>query len=276
MSSYGTTSGETRTIGAGIDEEDALLPRKHSELAISQRIHHHLTVDVDKGRGDLILLLCYVITGLLDSCATAAWGSFVSMQTGNTIYLGLGLADPEGSARWIKSGTSIACFCFGSFFFARFHRLFGPQRRWVLVANFTIQLLMILTAAMITTIASPVEVGDLDWRIVVPLALVAFQSSGQAVTSRVLSHGGLSSVVLTSIYCDLFSDARLFTWPTENTERNRRAAAPVLLLVGALVGGLWSRSDFGLSGALWVAVVLKGFIVLAWLAWKSSPARQDR
>jgi hypothetical protein len=95
---------------------------------------------------------------------------------------------------------------------------------------------------------------------------VAFQSSGQAVTSRVLQYGGLTSVVLTSNYCDLFSDPGLFA--LVNVERNRRTAAPILLLLGAVCGGLWARSDIGMKGVLWTAVVTKGAIVVAWEVWK--------
>ena len=232
-----------------------------------------MNADVKKRRADLVLLSCYVITGILDSCAVSIWGSFVSMQTGNTVYLGLGIADPEGSNRWIKSLMSIVFFCLGSFCFSRFHRYFGPKRRWVLVASFSVQMALISGAAAITTSGVSDEGNDLHWSILVPLALVAFQSCGQAVTSRALQYNSLTSVVLTSIYCDLFSDAKLFS--LDNVERNRRGAAPILLLIGAICGGIFSRSPLGLSGALWTAVVLKAFIVLAWLLWKAEPDNEE-
>lgn len=65
-------------------ETDPLLP-KSSEASVSQRIREHMTRDVRKHRADLVLLLSYIITGLLDSSAVFIWGSFVSMQTGNTV-----------------------------------------------------------------------------------------------------------------------------------------------------------------------------------------------
>lgn len=71
--------------------------------------------------------------------------------------------------------------------------------------------------------------------------------------------------MLTSIYCDLFSDAELFRF--DNAERNRRVGAPVMLLVGALAGGLYAHSDFGIAGALWTASGLKILIVLVWVIW---------
>jgi hypothetical protein len=130
----------------------------------------------------------------------------------------------------------------------------------------------ILAAAIMVTLGT-VEGNGLHWHVVIPLALLAFQSSGQAVTSRVLKYNGLPSVVLTSTYCDLFSDPTLFTAGIkENPERNRRIAAPILLLAGAMLGGLYAKSEFGLAGALWTAAGLKFLVVLAWLFW--APERE--
>lgn len=108
---------------------------------------------------------------------------------------------------------------------------------------------------------------DVSWYVLVPMGLVAFQSCGQAVASRALKYNALTSVVLTSIYCDLFSDVELFAGLRENAERNRRVTAPVLLLVGALVGGVLASSSLGTAGALWAAVGLKSMIVVSWFFW---------
>ncbi|KAF3355726.1 hypothetical protein VdG1_04018 [Verticillium dahliae VDG1] len=61
----------------------------------ASRLKTHLTTSVSRKHTDLVLLACYIITGLLDSASNQIWGSFVSMQTGNTIYIGLGLAAPR-------------------------------------------------------------------------------------------------------------------------------------------------------------------------------------
>lgn len=176
----------------------------------------------------------------------------------------MGLIAPKEGFRWIKAIVSIVSFCVGSFFFARFHRHFSPKKRWVLIASYSAQLLFIVVAAVIVTFGEDVK-NRLHWQVLVPLSSVAFQSSGQAVTSRALQFNGLTSVVLTSNYCDLLSDSKLFAW--DNVERNRRIGAPVLLLVGACMGGLWAHSSVGLAGALWTAVGLKFLIVLAWVFW---------
>lgn len=188
------------------------------------------------------------------------------------MYVGLGIVAPTESNRWIRSGTSIIAFCLGSAFFARYHRYFGGRKRWVIISSYVIQLLLIIIAALMVTLGPETGTsGPVTVWIAMPIALIAFQSGGQAVVSRVLQFGALTSVVLTSIYCDLFSDANLFAGITQNAERNRRMAAPLLLLVGAMIGGVWAHSEIGLAGALWTAVVLKFLIIVTWCFWTEEP-----
>ncbi|KAJ5698852.1 hypothetical protein N7462_000857 [Penicillium macrosclerotiorum] len=247
-------------------ESDALLGNSPSRPR--QQLSHYLQNELDPRRGDLLLLLCYVITGLLDSSAVFIWGSFVSMQTGNTVYFALGLVGTNDD-RWIKSGVSIAGFCLGSFCFASLHRIFPPRQRWVLCTSFLVQFLCIAIAASIVTVFRPARDAPLSWLVLVPIALVAFQSSGQAVTSRVLKHNGLTSVVLTSIYCDLFSHPDLLSpRVVSDASQLRRIGAVICLLFGTILGGLWAHSSVGLMGALWTAAFLKVVIILVWLIWK--------
>lgn len=109
---------------------------------------------------------------------------------------------------------------------------------------------------------------DITWNVLLPIALVAFQSCGQAVTSRALKYNALTSVVLTSIYCDLFSDQELFS--LRNVERNRRVVAPVFLLAGAVMGGWLANSAIGTAGVLWIAAGLKFCVVVSWLLWPAA------
>jgi hypothetical protein len=142
-----------------------------------------------------------------------------------------------------------------------------PSRRWVLCASFVLQMSLIIAAAGILT-WGPSSDDELSWNVLVPIGLVAFQSCGQAVVSRALKYNALTSVVLTSIYCDLFSDAELFA--VNNTERNRRVGAPVLLLLGAFVGGLVVRTELGAAGILWIAAAFKFTVAVTWFFWPAA------
>ncbi|KAI2609824.1 uncharacterized protein GGS25DRAFT_236119 [Hypoxylon fragiforme] len=246
------------------------------QTRVLARWKQRMMTDVRRDWADLVLLACYIITGLLDSASISTWGSFVSMQTGNTVYFGLGLAAPHESTRWIKSGTSLGCFCIGSVFFSALHRKPSPspKRRWVLCASFVLQMVLIAGAAAVLTFGPQSSAVDrkesIDWPVLVPIALVAFQSCGQAVASRALKYNALTSVVLTSNYCDLFSDAEILA--PHNPERNRRVAAPILLLIGAVLGGVLARSPVGAAGVLWIAAAMKLVVVISWLLWPAEKA----
>jgi len=267
VSRNSTASNRTGVPGSN-DEEQPLLGQPLSKPGWRKS----MTASVHRDWADVVLLICYIITGLLDSASISTWGSFVSMQTGNTVYIGLGLAAPHESTRWIKSGVSLISFCVGSICFSRFHWWFTPSRRWVLCVSFLVQMGLVIVAAAILTWGpkSANEREDIGWNVLVPIALVAFQSCGQAVTSRALQYNALTSVVLTSIYCDLFSDVKLLA--AHNVERNRRLAAPVLLLFGAVMGGVIAHSPIGTAGVLWIAAGFKLFVVVSWFSW---PAAED-
>ncbi|KAF5680868.1 DUF1275 domain-containing protein [Fusarium heterosporum] len=258
------------------DEEAPLLghslvgPKKET---LKQRLQN----DISCSWTDAVLLVCYVVTGLLDSSSIQVWGTFVSMQTGNTVYIGLGLASFATSTpgpRLYKSAVSVASFCLGSFLFARFHRLFAPRRRWVLCASFALQALLTSAAALIVTLRPPgPDTDSLAWNVLLPIILMAFQSCGQAVSSRALKQNSLISVVLTSVYCDLFSDRDLFA--LDNVTRNQRVAVPFLLLTGVVAGGLFAQSSVGIAGALWVAAVMKLCMVVAWFLWRAEEETEE-
>lgn len=138
---------------------------------------------------------------------------------------------------------------------------------------------MIITAALISSgVASkshdgtPRAHGDrgtFRWIELCPIALLAFQSAGQIVASRVLKYNSMPTVVLTSLYCDLMSDPNLLTAGLlEDPDRNRRAVSAVALFVGATIGGALTKSSIGYAGALRIATGVKAAMVLAWLLWK--------
>ncbi|KAM3546323.1 hypothetical protein ARSEF1564_000811 [Beauveria bassiana] len=280
MAGYGTAASRPADNGHvlrhGSDpERQSLLGKPHSSPGRPgvANIRKTLNEHVSRSWADLMLLFCYVVTGLLDSASTQVWGAFVSMQTGNTVFVALGLASiiyPPINPRLYRSGISLLAFCVGSFLFARFHRRFSPSRRWVLCASFAAQSLLTVAAALIVTLnRPPAGDDDVSWTVLLPLTLVAFQSCGQAVTSRALRYNALNSVVLTSIYCDLFSDQDLFR--RDNVDRNRRATAPLMLLLGAVLGGIFAHSPVGIQGALWTAAALKFFMPVIWFFWPADP-----
>jgi hypothetical protein len=188
----------------------------------------------------------------------------------------------------------VGCFALGALFFSTFHRICGPQKRWVLLLNFAIQALLVAIVAIIVTIPAvptqpPGEIDTKNSEIITftqpssfpasdfgPITILAFQSAGQIVASRMLKYNAMPTVVLTSLYCDLMSDAQLFTAPlTGNGDRNRRVLGALFLLVGAISGAFLTKSDAGFRGGLWIACFIKALMAFSWFLWKQKPAAKS-
>lgn len=299
-----------------------LLPSTPSKK--SSLLHHHLTQPLSPTHLDLLLLVFYFLTGILDSSAILTLGAFVSMQTGNTVYFGSGVMVPligtqkqyndgrgDNGDKWIRAGISVSSFCLGSWGFARFHWFFGarknknkngkggkgeeiPKTRWLVLCSIFFQMVFLGIAAVVIPSTSSISSSttttniqgnrqqqqkqlplDLNFPVILALILISLQSSGQAYLSRIFGYNSLTSVVLTSIYLDLFSDPHLFSH--HHGEKFRRVAAVVCLLAGAMLGGcmvnfgLWG----GLKGALWVAVGLKGVVGLGCWFWRGVEEEEE-
>ncbi|TFK98063.1 hypothetical protein BDV98DRAFT_553201 [Pterulicium gracile] len=240
-----------------------------------KRTQSYFSEEITLAWGDAVLILMCFITGLLDSAAFNVWSCFVSMQTGNTVYVGLGISGQPASQplRWIKSLTAILSFMSGAFLFSRFSRQFqSPLQRLPVISSLFIQAsLCLLSAGLVRSGFIPPDAGDLlpdNYIVLLPLSLLAMQAAGQIVLSKALGHHELSTVVLTSLYADLLIDANVFV-PSfrKNAPRNRRVAGALMLIAGAGVGGYLTRGG-SVEVALWVAGGTKVGMVLAFVGWR--------
>ncbi|CAD6448802.1 98026ac7-f96f-4e93-9fbd-6051928ce9a1 [Sclerotinia trifoliorum] len=265
------------------ETEESSLPRTNSvdiersdngtEKPFSARMKKHFAQEVSTDHADILMLLCCLITGFLDSTLYNAFKTFVSMQTGNTIFLALGASGQNNRPfGWARSLISIGFFCFGSFVFSRFHRFLNPLQRSTLVASYLLQSCCILLAASLVqggVIEGAVPAGLINyWNQIAAIALLSFQAAGQIVSSRLLGVGEVPTIVITSLLCDLLSDPALFARPSANVKRNRRAIAFTLTLLGAIVGGWVSKITKSVSPMLWVAGGCKILMTLTWGCWK--------
>ncbi|KAI6350870.1 hypothetical protein MCOR25_010323 [Pyricularia grisea] len=252
-----------------------------------------LQQDVTLTHADIPILACCSVSGICDSVAFSGANVFVSMQTGNTLFLALGTAGiPADEPKlWIKCLASMASFWLGCFVFSRISRLLGPLRKSSLALLFLMQGSLICVAAALaqtntaptfgqtfvgTDRATSIHGLEDDMFVCLPIALLAFQFGGQIVVSRALGFNEVPTTVLTSVYCDLFSDPKILAPLGENVKRNRRAAAVVLFICGGIVGGHLQRSAGGMSAALWLGCGIKLVIGLAWLLWKGKEVSNEK
>ncbi|EGE78030.1 DUF1275 domain-containing protein [Blastomyces dermatitidis ATCC 18188] len=254
-----------------------------SNLPWHRRLSDHLKEEVDPAWSDLLLLACSFASGVIDSLAFKAWGSFASMQTGNIVFLALSVSGEEAppTVRWPKCLIAIAAFLLGILFFIHGSRLLNPLRRSTLITSFTIQTLaMLLASALVQTglvqhqqaahgptpgPGSGPGPDRIAWMEMIPISLLAFQAGGQIITSRLLKMDEIPTVVLTTVLCDLLIDPRLLANP--NAARNRRIGSFGALFVGAMISGLLSKKA-GVASSLWLATAVKGAVTLCWVVWK--------
>ncbi|XMA09000.1 hypothetical protein WAI453_001791 [Rhynchosporium graminicola] len=227
--------------------------------------------EIETTHADLPLLACCLVAGLCDSSAYNAWSCFVSMQTGNSIFLVLGASDQPRSEpnEWLKSLVSILSFLLGCFTFATAQRI-NPRSRGRLASSFVVQSLFIIIAATLVQVGdAPLSDGivtkggsKVNLYELLPLGFLAFQFGGQIVISRVLGFVEMPTTVLTLVYCDIVSDPKILA--KDNVKRNRRVGAVVFLLIGGISGGWISKSKAGMSTCLWISAGIKMFIALSW------------
>ncbi|KAF2759689.1 hypothetical protein EJ05DRAFT_536951 [Pseudovirgaria hyperparasitica] len=255
------------------DSEEGLLGRKDSRFSWAN-IRRHFDEDVTEAWGDALLIVTCFVTGLLDGAVFNVWSCFVSMMTGNTVYVGLGVTGQPASQpyRWAKSGTAILSFMLGTYLFSRCMRYLGPLRRLTVILALLLQALLCFASALLCLFSVvPADAGTLlpnNFIVLLPLCLLSIQSSGQIVLSRFLGYGEITTVVLTSAYCDLVFDEKVFTAPmTANVKRNRRVCAAVMLVLGAMLGGFVTKNG-DITNALWISGAMKVGMAGVYVLWK--------
>ncbi|KAH8647669.1 hypothetical protein BX600DRAFT_518098 [Xylariales sp. PMI_506] len=248
-----------------LESQPDLTVEDRKALTARDRFFTHLSKEVNVSSGYIPLLACCFVTGLTDGTLYNAYGTFVSMQTGNTIFVALGASHqntkPYG---WARSLCSIGCFAIGCFVFARIHKMIGGARlRCTLITSFFLQTVCVMLAAALIqsniidgTYPSPRPASDIDFKELAAVALLSAQAGGQIVNSRGLGVSEVPTVVITSLICDLVMDESLFVGFQQNPKRNRRAIAFVLTLLGAICGGWISKATRAVQPSLWIVSAL--------------------
>lgn len=120
------------------------------------------------------------------------------------------------------------------------------------------------------------KIGDeMDWRHLIPIALLSFQAPGQTSLTRDLGLPEVPTLVVTTMTYDFASDPRLFASMKKNPARNRRFLGFVMILIGAIAGGWVSKKSGHITISLWTTAAIKFAIAAAWVVWPAD-ARDTR
>ncbi|RFU40582.1 DUF1275 domain-containing protein [Actinomadura logoneensis] len=198
-------------------------------------------------RGPLSLLLVglTVVTGLVDSVCYLALGKvFVANMTGNVIFLGLGLAgSAAGSVP--RSLLAIASFGVGATTAGRFGPARSSHRGVVLAVAAVCEAVLTAVVAVFMTVQPVPGEGPRPVLIVLLGLAMGIQN---AVVLRVKAIDLKTTVVtgtLTSLFAEVLNPRR----------RGRRTTSVLVLLLGALLGGLLLQ-HVSPAAPLWTAAAL--------------------
>ncbi|PWY68526.1 hypothetical protein BO94DRAFT_301053 [Aspergillus sclerotioniger CBS 115572] len=249
------------------------------EETIYGTITRHFKADIDRKYADWMLVVCGFVGGLVDGLSFNAWGSFSSMQTGNTVFLALGASSqPRYPAYlWAKALISLCTFMTSNVLFIQVSRKLNPLRRSTMVLSFAVQTICLLTAAILVEaqVVSPKPEdprAPIQWMQIIPISLLAFQAGGQICASRILAYDEIPTVVLTALLCDLLVDPELMV--KKNPKRDRRIGAFLALFLGAMTaGGLVKVAS--MASSLWFAFGLKFAVTLGWIVWRADGRGKD-
>ncbi|KAJ5198282.1 uncharacterized protein N7498_007399 [Penicillium cinerascens] len=239
----------------------ASLPPSDCSRRRMSRLLEFLMEDI---REDLLLeselLLLSFATGIQDAAAWPDYRCFASNQTGNTLFLAIGVA---GLTKHLYSfpniGVSLSMFIAGGFILGQLGNLVGVRKRlWLLISNL-IQTTLVFCALIIQYSRPIREEGTAAMAVI---GLLAFSSGGQVAMSRSLKITEITTAMATAAFVDVVIDPDL--GKLKNRLRNRRVMFLVMLIAGCFVGAFAQRevsSSFPiLLCAIGKALVCVGFL----------------
>lgn len=202
---------------------------------------------------EIELLALAFSTGLQDATTYPDYLCFASNQTGNTVFLAIGVSGiaPGEVFSFANIGVSLSLFILGGWIMGQIGNTVGPRRRMWLLISSMVQTLMVIAAAAIQYTLPIKRQGPAAWTV---LTLLAFSSGGQVAMARGVKITEITTAMATAAYIDVLVDPRL--WARHNRSRNRRVAFLIMLTAGSFAGA-YAHKFLNSAFALLVSAVIK-------------------
>ncbi|KAJ3571116.1 hypothetical protein NP233_g3958 [Leucocoprinus birnbaumii] len=255
-----------------------------SDVERGQRSSHmplwqYLMQDVDPKETTGPLAMYCFMTGYIDVISFSAIFVWCGFQTGNFAQLAIALARLFEGAPGFRDLTfhkadqqalcSLISFQLGAFF-GRLGDHIGPHKRIWLISGTFVQALLTMAGAIAFWKSGQGSISgarDLPaWTNALTFVGLAFISASlgvQGILGKRLNTQFGTTIVLTTVWVELFTDPGLFNLRQRVKSRDHRLIAAVALFLGAFVGRA-ILGKLGTAGALGVAV---GFRVLMSFQW---------
>lgn len=230
----------------------------------SSRVWRYLNEDI---RTDVLLetqlLTLSFAIGMQDAAIWPEYTCFASNQTGNTLFLAIGVAGiAHDTYSFANMGMSLGMFVAGGLVMGQLGNLMGVRRRLWLLLTSLVQTALVFAALTIQYTLplqrdGPAALGA--------IACLAFSSGGQVAMSRSLKITEITTAMATAAYIDVVVDPSLLA--LRNRFRNRRVLFLVMLTTGCFAGAFAERAVNSSFALLWSGIAKA--IVTVSLLWNS-------
>ncbi|KAJ8585546.1 hypothetical protein M405DRAFT_796691 [Rhizopogon salebrosus TDB-379] len=257
------------------DRQDQDLENHDSSTFTSLR--RYIFTDVDGERSTVPLCAYCFMTGFVDAVCFSAIFVWCAFQTGNTIQLALALArlfngqhDYSFHLADQQALCSLITFIFGAFIGRIGDKMGCKTRAWLTLGTF-IQTLFTMAAAIAIWKSGQASVSDARsnpaWSNTLSFVCVGFISASmglQGIMGKRTNTQFTTTVVLTTTWCELMADPKLFEFRKLVISRDHKIMAIGSLFLGGFLGRALLDA-VGSAGTLGVATGLRFIISIWWL-----------
>ena len=203
--------------------------------------------------------------GINDAVTFTDFHTFVSNQTGSTVFLAVGALEVTKDVINLNHvGLSLGGFLSGCLIAGRLANHFGRRRRaWLLTTNLIQTLMMYIAAALRKWYVG----DDKNPKAFAVIFFLAFGAGMQISMARAINIAELPTGMITTGYTDFFNDPDILG--LHNRKRNRRFGSVSSLLVGAFVGATALKYE-GPALSILLAAITKSLVTLSFLLNKAS------
>ncbi|KAH9075559.1 hypothetical protein EDB83DRAFT_2350767 [Lactarius deliciosus] len=263
---------------------EAALPAPVSSSAPSMtstlrrgRLREFLMTEIDPDGSTIPLVAYCFMTGWIDVVSFSAISVWCGFQTGNTIQLSVALArlfySPSGQRDTSfhlvdkQALTSLTTFIFGALLGHIGDRIGAKTRIWLFLGTI-LQSLLTMGAAIALwqshqgSVASGPNAPWTKAGTYACLGLMSLSMGLQGIMGKRLNTQFATTVVLTTVWCELMGDPKLFVLRPVTTRDHK-----ILGIAALFVGGFCGRAilqSIGSPASLGIATGLRILVALSW------------
>ncbi|KAG0698893.1 hypothetical protein DFH29DRAFT_1081562 [Suillus ampliporus] len=241
------------------------------------RLKRHLLADIDGEQSTAPLSAYCFMTGFIDSVTFSAVFVWCAFQTGNSVQLALALArlfngqhDHSFHIADQQALCSVLTFILGAFIGRLGDKLGCKTRLWLSLGTF-IQTVFTMAAAIAIWKSNEGSVADARdnpaWTNTLSFVCIGFMSASmglQGIMGKRTNTQFTTTVVLTTTWCELMADPKLFDIRQLVISRDHKVMAIISLFLGGFIGRALLDS-IGSAGTLGIGTGIRLIISVWWL-----------